>query len=78
MSEKHKNEVTRVYSMEVMLEVKDTLIAASGLVEAIHHQYAHEGVMSSGALLYIAKTIDRVIDKLDLEYGPATQEDLPF
>jgi hypothetical protein len=57
---------------------QEHLIAAAGLLYAIHHQYAQEGVLSVGAVLHVAGIVDRVIEKLKLDELDLGALDLPF
>lgn len=57
---------------------QEHLIAAAGLLYAIHHQYSQEGVLSVGAVLHVAGVIDRVIERLKLDELNLDALDLPF
>lgn len=78
MTPEPREELEICFPTKDVLASADTLIAASGMIEAIHHQYAAEGVLTTGALLYIATMIDQVIGKLGLDTLDMRQRDLPF
>ncbi len=78
MTKEPREELETCFPSRDVLVSADTLIAASGMIEAIHHQYATEGVLTTGALLYIGTMIDQVIGKLGLDEMDVRQRDLPF
>jgi len=66
------------YPVSVVHDSREDLIAASGLLHAIHSQYATEGVFSVGAVLHVANVVDGVVRKLQLDEEELNRPSLPF
>ncbi len=67
-----------LFTHDQCVDAGDTLIAATSILGAIHHQYATEGVLELGAMLHVVNLMDKVIRDLGLDDLDGTQEKLPF
>lgn len=78
MSDNFEDKRSVSFPVQNVRYAQEHLIAASGLLGAISHQYAQEGVLSVGAVLHVANVIDGVIEKLNLASMEIDQQLLPF